>query len=123
MKTESSKYGSTDVPFKSESKLVTSSGVEPEGLAVVDLGISEEWPLGRDARSDHWSFGILMLSASRNVSNVSQLSDMVGGLWHERPHALIRRHRCTRRVKVPWSSQRETRCRANAGGGHELRRI
>jgi hypothetical protein len=45
-------------------------------------------------------------------------------MWHERPHALIRRYRRTRRVKVPWPGQGETRCRVREPdtrwGGYKL---
>jgi hypothetical protein len=58
---------------------VTSSGAEPEVSVMVDLGISEvRGPVWKELRSDHWSFGMLILSASKHAS---QLSDIVEVCW------------------------------------------
>jgi hypothetical protein len=43
-------------------------------------------------------------------------------MGHERPHALIRRYRRTRRVKVPWPGQSETRsgCGSRTRAGEDI---
>lgn len=67
------------MPLERGSKVVASSGVDPEVCEEMDLGISEDGgPVVGAERSDHWSCGIFKLSALRNASQLRAMVT-VGG--------------------------------------------